>query len=330
MNQFEFAQPTNEAQAVEMLSERKHAAVLGSGMDLVTLLKNNLISADRVVDVSGIDSLRGVEADVTGHVIIGSLTTLEEVAQHPLLADYPTIRDVVKETRAIQVQQSGTIGGDLCHMPNCWYFRSGYGLFGREGRTSLPEVGDNRYHAIFGNSGPAKYVSASRFAPGLIALNAEVRIIGPDQTERWLPLEDFYHTPKHEQQGVTILEHGQLLTHLRIPNSGFRLNATYEVMETQGLDWPLASAAVSLKLNQGIVDDARIVLGHVAPVPWRSHSAEQHLIGRSIDRVAAELAGTAAIAEATPLSQNGYKVQLAKTSVARVILKATEQLEGGL
>ena len=331
MNQFEFAQPKTEDQAVELLSERKSSAILGSGMDIVTLLQKNLIDAERVVDVSAIESLRGIQADGSGNVTIGALTTLEALSQNPMLADYPTLNDVIHGIRAIQVQQTGTIGGDLCHLPNCWYFRSGYGLFGREGKKSLPEVGDNRYHAIIGNDGPAKYVSASRFAPGLISLGAEVRIVGPQPgTEKWISLEQFYRTPKHEQHGVTVLEPGQLLTHLRIPRDDFRLNATYEVLETQGLDWPLAAAAVSLKLNDGIVDEARVVLGHVAPVPWVSQVAARCLIGQPVDRHSAELTGRAAVANATPLKHNVYKVQLTRTAVARAILKATEQLEGGL
>ena len=330
MNQFEFAQPTTETQAVEMLSERKNSTVLGSGMDLVTLLQKNLVDAERVVDLSAIDSLRGIEADHES-VTIGALTTLEEISHHPLLADFPSLSDVVHGIRAIQVQQTGTLGGDLCHLPNCWYFRSGYGLFGFEGQTSLPEVGDNRYHAIFGNDGAAKYVSASRFAPGLIALNAQVRIVGPNpDVERWIPLEQFYHTPKQERQGVTVLQPGQLLTHIRIPISEPRLNATYEVLEMEGLDWPLASAAVSLKMNHGIIDDAKIVLGQVAPVPWVSLAVARSLIGQSVDPRTASYAGEVAVEEATPLSQNEYKVQIAKTSVARAILKATGQLEGGL
>lgn len=330
MNNFEYAQPQTEAEAIALLKERDRTAVLASGMDLVPLLRKSVVTFDRVVDIGRVASLKGIHADDQG-VTIGALTTLEEIVQNPYLAEYPSMTDVVDGIRAIQVQQTGTLGGDLCHLPNCWYFRSGYGLLGMDGRTSLPEVGDNRYHAIFGNAGPAKFVSASRFAPALIAWNAQVRLIGPEPgAEEWMPLSQFYVTPKHDQQGTTRLRPGQLLSHVRIPASKNLLSATYEVLELEGLDWPLAACACTLDMDGGFVREANIVLGHVAPTPWVATAAAQALYSQPITPETAELAGEIAVREATPLTHNEYKVQLAKTSVARALLKATGQLEGGL
>jgi xanthine dehydrogenase YagS FAD-binding subunit len=330
MNNFEYAQPRTESEAIALLGERDSTAVLASGMDLVPLLRKSVVSPERVVDIGHIESLRGIEVDEHG-VTIGALTTLEELIQSAPLAEYPSLKDVVDGIRAIQVQQTGTLGGDLCHLPNCWYFRSGYGLLGMDGRTSLPEVGDNRYHAVFGNSGPAKFVSASRFAPALIALGAEVRLIGPKpEVEEWLPLSQFYISPRIDRQGVSVLQPGQLLSHVRLPAAERRFTATYEVLELEGLDWPLASAAVSLEFDGDLVRRSSIVLGHVAPTPWISFPASDAIYGQPITPETAVLAGEAAASEATPLSQNAYKVQLARTSVARALLKATGQLEGGL
>lgn len=331
MNPFEYARPESEAEAVALLADHGgDCAVLAGGMDLMPLLRQSVIETKRVVDITRVDSLRGIDS-VDGGVTIGVLTTLEEIARSPLLADYPSLADVVEGVRAIQVQQTGTLGGDLCHLPNCWYFRSGYGLLGREDGRSLPEIGDNRYHAIFGNAGPAKFVSASRFAPPLIAWGAQARITGPQpDEEQWLPLDQFYVTPRTDRQSVTVLQPGQLLTHVWLPGAGSRLSATYEVLQMQGLDWPLTSAAATLELESGRVRRATIVLGHVAPTPWVSHPAADALIGQPVTPLTAQLAAQAAVSEATPLSENGYKVRLAQTSVARALLKATGQLEGGL
>ncbi|MGE0374034.1 MAG: xanthine dehydrogenase family protein subunit M, partial [Planctomycetaceae bacterium] len=299
MNPFEYAQPHSEAEAVALLAEHGgECVVLASGMDLMPLLKQSVVKTKRVVDITRVDSLRGIDP-VDGGVTIGVLTTLEDIAHSPILAEYPSLSDVVDGVRAIQVQQSGTLGGDLCHLPNCWYFRSGYGLLARDNGRSLPEVGDNRYHAIFGNAGPAKFVSASRFAPALIAWGAQVRITGPapDQ-EQWLPLDQFYAIPKTEYQGVTVLKPGQLLTHVWLPGAANKLSATYEVLEMQGLDWPLASAAATLELEAGRVRRATIVLGHVAPTPWISHPAADVLIGQPVTPQTAQLAGQAAVSEA--------------------------------
>lgn len=331
MKQFEYAHPSTEAEAVALLTEHGgSSSVLAAGMDLVPLLQKSLVEPQRVVDITRIDSLRGIEPTDDG-IVIGALTTLEVIADSALLAEYPSLADVVHGVRAIQVQQTGTIGGDLCHLPNCWYFRSGYGLLGLDNGRSLPEVGDNRYHAIFGNAGPAKFVSASRFAPALIAWGAEVRIVGPEaDASGWMPLAEFYRTPEHERQGVTMLRPGQFITHVRLPAADRCQSATYEVLESAGLDWPLASAAVTLDIDRGLVRRAMIVLGHVAPQPWISYPAADMLIGRPVTPETAAAAGEMAASEATPLSENAYKVRLAQTSVERALLKATGQLEGGL
>jgi xanthine dehydrogenase YagS FAD-binding subunit len=256
-------------------------------------------------------------------IIVGALVTLEDAVANPLLAGYASLAQAIDEVRAIQIQQNGTIGGDLCHLPNCWYFRNGYGLLGLDNGKSLPAAGDNRYHAILGNTGPAKFVSASRFAPALIAWGAEVRLIGPEpDAEEWLPLEFFYQTPRHERQGVTVLKPGQVLSHVRLPQAGSTLSASYDVQQLNGLDWPLASAACCLNVQGGVVRQAKVVLGHVAPVPWVSHEAARALAGQVVTEETAAAAAAAALERATPLSNNVYKVQIARAAVKRAILRA--------
>ena len=136
MTNFEYACPETEQEAVEMLQEAgEAAAVLAAGTDLVTLLKTDVVEPQRVVDITRVDSLYGVEATSEG-VVIGALTTLEEMLEHAALADYPCLRDVITGVRALQIQQNGTLGGDLCHLPNCWYFRNGHWPAGA-GKTAV-------------------------------------------------------------------------------------------------------------------------------------------------------------------------------------------------
>ena len=328
MKAFEYARPETEAEAIEFLgTDAGQTAVLAGGTDLVSLMKAELLTPSRVVDLKRIPSL-GEVTRADGGVQIGSLVTLSDLIQHPLLGGYRSLFDVVEGVRAIQVQENGTVGGDLCHLPNCWYFRSGYGLLALDKGVSLPEAGDNRYHAILGNSGPAKFVNASRFAPALIAWGAKVRVIGPqpDQAE-WLPMEYFYISPKTNSQGNTVLKAGQLISHVWLPDAAETASATYEVLQTEGLDWPLASAGVTLGLDGGYVREARIVMGHVAPVPWIANDAARMLIGQPLNDDTAGMAADAAVARATPLSMNEYKVQLARTAVKRALLKAAGKLE---
>jgi len=324
MQPFQYCSPQTEAEAAALLAEQPRAAVLAGGTDLLTLLKSEVLGPRRVVDISGIPSLKTIAANDDGGVTLGALTTLEQIVDSPLLADYPSLGDVVNGIKAIQIQQNGTLGGDLCLLPNCWYFRRGYGLLAREHGVSLPEAGDNRYHAIFGNQGPAKFVSASRFAPALIAWGAQVRIAGPGPSDaRWLPLASFHIAPKTDLQGVTILQPGEFVTHLQLPPTRGRFSATYEILELNGLDWPQAACAATLGFDpSGAVREAAIVLGHVAPTPWFSAPAVSELIGRPVTPATAEAAALAAVSEATPLSNNGYKVHQAKAAVKRAILKA--------
>lgn len=329
MNKFEYASPRSEAEALELLNDHgADTAVLAGGTDLIHLMQDRLVTPRRVVDINNVDSFRGIQPS-GGGVVIGALTTLAEIVESPLLADYRSLFDVVDGVRSIQVQSSGTIAGDLCHLPNCWYFRKGYGLLGIENGESLPALGDNRYHAVLGNRGPAKFVNASRFAPPCIAWNAKVRIVGPQaDAEEWLPLEYFYMTPKMSNHGVTVLKPGQLISHVWLPDTrGYRSGA-YEVLESTGLDWPLAAAAACVNLQDGKIVDARIVMGHVAPTPWIAHEAANAIIGQSLTEEIAEMAGEVAVSAATPLSHNRYKVQLARTSVKRALLRAADMLEG--
>lgn len=331
MRPFEYARPQTEHETLDLLNDHDaNTAVLAGGTDLIALLQDDLQTPQRVVDIKQVESMHGVEDDSEG-IVIGTLTTLEEIAASGLLDQYRSLSDVVDGVRAIQIQQMGTLGGDLCHQPNCWFYRNGYGLLALENGDSLVAEGDNRYHAILGNQGPAKFVSASRFAPALIAWGADVRVIGPDpDTSQWLPLEHFFLTPNVESQGVSILKPGQLISHVRLPAATNRISSTYEVLQMEGLDWPLATAAVTIDLDQGVVREASIVMGHVAPMPWVAREAAASLIGQPIDEVAATRAGDIAVQQATPLRDNAYKVQLAKTAVKRAVLAAADLLEGAV
>lgn len=331
MSSFEYASPRTEEEAVELLSAHGgQTAVLAGGTDLFNLLRADCIAPRRVVDIKNIGSMQGVT--VTGRgLMVGALTTLDEILVHPLLKPYESLRQVADAVHAIQVQAMGTLGGDLCLHPNCWYYRNGYGLVAQQNGESLPAEGRNEYHAILGNQGPAKFVSASRFAPALIAWGARARIAGPapDQVSE-VPLEYFFVAPKSNSQGVTVLQPGQLLTHILLPEvSEDIVSATYEVLQLEGLDWPLASAGVCLETSGGIIREARVVLGHVAPTPWVSLDAAAAIVGHAVDERSAQAAGDAAVARATPLSENDYKVQIARTAVKRAILRAAGQLELG-
>ena len=237
-------------------------------------------------------------------------------------AKYPALAEAAHEAASPQIRNMATLGGNLCQRPRCWYFRNGLGLLPKdESGKDLVDAGDNRYHAILGNEGPAKFVSPSTTVPVLIAYGAKVRLEGP-KGKRELPLEKFYVIPKTEKDREHDLMPNEIVTEVVLPPSEGWKVAHYEIRQKAAFDWPLAVAAVALKIDGSNVQAARVVLGHVAPTPWLSPEAEAALKGQPANEGTAKKAAEAALGKAKPLSQNGYKVQLAQVAVKRAILKA--------
>lgn len=328
MKSFAYASPTTEGEVLSLLAEPGEIEILAGGTDLVGLMKKMIITPDLVVNILDIPSLKTIEQLDGGAIAIGTAVTLDEVLAHPYLDPYPAIGQAIQGISSMQLQCQGTIGGEVLQRPQCWYFRGGRGLLGAGG--TAVEDGDSRYHAIFANDGPAKFVSASRIAPALIALHATARVIGPtNEDERYIPIEQLFRVPRHEGERENILARGQFLTHFVLPDCRNFASATYEVRQGEGPDFPLASAAASLRIEDGIVREAGIILGQVAPTPWISYEAMSAITGQRVNEQTAEAAGLAAIASANPLSHNSYKLQLAKTAVKRAILRAAGQETGG-
>jgi xanthine dehydrogenase YagS FAD-binding subunit len=215
----------------------------------------------------------------------------------------------------------GTTAGDLCQRPRCWYFRNGFGLLGqdKDGKALIPN-GENKFHAILGNGGPAYFVSASSLGPALVALGARIRLMSASGS-REVVAGKFFVTPANADSREIALLPNELVTEILIPAAPTS-NATYEVRQKEALDWPLAAASVALKMAGGKVASARVVLGHVAPTPWSAEAAEKVLVGKAVTPQVAEEAAKAAVEGATPLSQNRYKVQLARVAVKRALEKA--------
>jgi xanthine dehydrogenase YagS FAD-binding subunit len=330
MKAFAYAQPSTEAEVLQFLSDQPgEAEIIAGGTDLVGLMKKMIITPERVVNIMEVPSLKRIDALPDGGVRIGAAVTLDDVNDSALLAQYPAVKQAITSLGSIQLQCQGTIGGDLCQRPRCWYFRSGNGTLAQSGK--LVVEGDNRNHAIFGNDGPAKFVSGTRLGPALIAHQAKVRVLGPSaDDEALVGLASFFQSPRHEGERETILRRDQFVSHILLPpNSGWT-SAIYEVKHGVGPDYPLAAAAAALQLRGGVVEQARIILGQVAPTPWMSDAACHAIEGMPVNATTAEVAGRAAIEFATPLKDNAYKVQLAKTAVQRAVLRAAGLPTGGM
>jgi len=327
MKNFEYAAPRTEAEVLQLLSpEPGKVEILAGGTDLVGLLKSMVVTPQRVINIMEIPSLKEITELPDGGVSIGAAVTLDQILGHPYLDRYPAIKQAIRGINSRQLQCQGTLGGEVCQRPQCWYYRSGRGLLSADAAH-----GANRFHAIFDNSGPAKFVHASRVAPALIALDAGCRIAGPARDEEQVvAAADFFRVPRREGQREHMLLPNQFVTHIVLPPIDGRTCATYEVRHGEGPEYPLAAAAAALRLDVlGSVHSARVVLGQVAPTPWLAAEAARMLVGQRITAAIAEMAGQAAVASATPLSENAYKVQLAKVAVKRAVLLAAGLETGG-
>jgi len=321
MEAFEYANPTTLPEALKMLgSNWSEAQVLAGGTDLISLMKEYVVSPKRVVNVKAIAALHGVSKGAAG-LRIGATTTLDELASNAMVrAEYPSLTTAVLGISSPQIRNMGTVGGDLCQRPRCWYFRNGYGLLAMMDGKSLVPDGENRYHAIFGG-GPAYFVSASSLGPALVALGAKVKVQSATGT-RTVDAANFFVSPKDENTREIDLKPEEIVTEILVPPAAGVKNATYEVRHREAIDWPLATASVALKMSGGKISSAHVVLGHVAPTPYHAAKASEWLKGQSITEATAEQAAAAAVEGAQPLSQNEYKVQLAKVSVKRALLAA--------
>jgi xanthine dehydrogenase YagS FAD-binding subunit len=325
MEAFEYAAPKSTRDALKLLgSEWGDTAVLAGGTDLISGMKDGIMSPKRLVSLKHVNELQEISYKSGSGLHIGAMATLQELVDHPgVKSNFPVLIDAAEAVRSEQLRNMGSVGGELLQRPRCWYYRLGYGLLAQYEGKSLPVEGDNRYHAILGNSGPAYFVSPSMLAPILIALGSTVEIRGP-RGARHMELEKLFVTPTHAGEREHDIKPNEILTEIVVPHHRMAKSAVYEVRQKEGLDWPLAAAAVVLHMNGGTVSGARVVLGHVAPVPWVSMDAAAALQGKSVSEEVAAEAGVASVKGAHPLSKNGYKVQLAKVCVKRAVLAAAK------
>ncbi|MGZ4820626.1 MAG: FAD binding domain-containing protein [Terriglobales bacterium] len=323
MKAFEYATPKSAQQAVGLLGNNwSDAELLAGGTDLLALMKDDIVSPRRLVNVKQITGLDSISYNARAGLRIGALVRIADFADHADVRKYyPTLARVTDDAASPQIRNLATIAGNLCQRPRCWYFRNGFGLLGQQNGKSLVTAGDNRYHAILGNDGPAYFVSPSSIAPALIAAGARVKIHGPNG-DREVPLDRFFVIPKSETEREHDLRPNEMIVEITVPPPSGARTAQYEVRQRAEFDWPLATASVALAMDGNKVRNAMIVLGHVAPVPWISNEARQALAGQPLNEQTAAVAASAAVKPAKNLGKNGYKIRLTEVAIKRAILQA--------
>jgi len=315
---FAYVNATNEKEALAALAkaERGRMLPMAGGMDLLGLMKDYIVSPERVVSIRNLDQ---TIASADGGLRIGAAVKIADLVEHAQARKmYPALITAAEDVGTPQIRNVGTVGGNIMQRPRCWYFRNEeFNCLKKGGSRCFAVEGENQYHAIFGD-GPCHIVHPSSLAVPVIAYGGRFRVAGPNGA-REIDAGQFFQMPDQNLYGETVLQPNEIVTHVLLPPPGQR-SAAYEVRFKQSHDWPLAAAAVNLVMSGSTVKTARVVLGAVAPTPWRAQAAERVLAGKVITEAIATEAAGAALAGARAMSGNAYKIQIAKTAVKRAIM----------
>ena len=320
---FAYTRPRHLQDALARLAEGD-AQVHAGGTDLLGCLHDQVFSVGTVVSLNAVDGLSGVREDDDGGLTIGALTTITEVAGHPgINKRYPGLAQAASEVGSPQLRHQGTLGGNLCQKPRCWYYRGDFDCLRKGGYKCFAVNGENQYHAIFGGAN-CFIVHPSDTAPALVALDAEVKIAGP-QGSRRIPVAGLHVPPADDPRRETVLQPGEVIVQIRVPPPAEGLYNSYRKIRTRrAWDFAIAGCALALDMDGDTVRDGRVVLSGAAPIPWRSTATEDVLRGRSLDETAIAEAAEATIANAQPMTKNGYKLPLFKGMMIEELRKARE------
>ena len=294
---------------------------LAGGTTLVDLMKLNVLTPQRVLDINDLP-LRGI--DTGDGLRIGALERMSDIAAHPGV--YPAISRALLRSASQQLRNMASIGGNLLQRTRCTYFRDvAMPCNKRHPGSGCPAIeGANRMHAVLGTSDSCVATHASDVAVALVALDAEIRLAGNDGT-RTVRLADFYRVPGDTPDVENDLRPGELITEVVVPRLDWAANSTYvKVRDRQSYEFALCSAAVALDVRDSRVVDARVAVGGVATVPWRLPGVEAALRGAPATPESFEAAAAVAADGARPLSDNGFKVSLLRRTVVRALLELTE------
>jgi len=306
---FTYVRPTTVNEALAVLNDRP-ALVHGGGTDLLGCLREGVFSADTLVSLSSINELKGIRQATDGGLRIGALATVAEIATSEAVASrYTALTEAATAVASPQLRNQGTIGGNLCQKPRCWYYRGHFDCLRKGGDLCYAFEGENQYHCIFGGD-MCYIVHPSDTAPALAALGAVCRVSGP-AASRSVAVESFHVPPTEDPQRETVLAPDEIVTEIVLPAPSPGLRSSYRKVRTRGAwDFALAGVALAIVFDGDTVRSARIFLSGAAPVPWRSKAAEEAIVGTTLDTATINSAAAATVEGAEPLSQNGYKVAL--------------------
>ena len=324
MTGFSYLKAKSVKEAISGLSSG-NARVHAGGTDLLGCLRDQVFTTDTVVSISGLKELKGIREAPEGGLSIGALTTITEVSESRIIRDrYPALAQAASEVASPQLRNQGTLGGNLCQKPRCWYYRGEFHCIRKGGDRCYAVAGENHYHCIFGGSG-CYIVHPSDTAPVLTAYSATLEIAGSEGIRK-VSIEQFFVSPSEDVTRENVLEKGEVVTGIFLPPPAGGLKSSYrKVRARRSWGFALAGVALALRMSGGTVADARIVLSGAAPVPWRPADAEKALIGDVLSLDSIKRAAVLSVSSAQPLKHNAYKVPLFRGMIEEELVNLSKR-----
>lgn len=320
---FAYVRPASLQDAVAALTEG-NAHIHAGGTDLLGCLRDEVFGADRLVSLAALGDLAGLRETRDGGLDIGAMTTITDIAAHPLVQRrYPGLAQAAGEVASPQLRNQGTLGGNLCQKPRCWYYRGDFPCLRKGGHKCFAVNGENEYHCIFGGAN-CFIVHPSDIAPALVSLDAEIETAGPSGGRR-LPVSQLHMPPEQDPTRETLLKPGEVIVKVHVPPAPAGLYSSYRKVRTRrSWDFAVAGCALALVMDGDRVSDCRVVLAAAAPIPWRSPETEQVLRGQTLDDAVIRKAAKAAVANARPMTKNAYKIPLFEGMLLEELRKAAQ------
>lgn len=324
MKNFQYTRPKNLEDASAILGKGGgNSFPLAGGTDLLGRMKEYITDVNEVVNLKDLSGMKNIDFSNRGGLRLGALVTITQIAENETVAEnYPVIAEAASEIASPQLRNAGTIGGNLCQRPRCWYYREDFHCLKKGGDMCYAADGENKRHCIIGG-GPCFIVHPSDMAVALLASGAEV-VVTSDSGTRTMPLSDLYHLPADDPTSETTLEPGEIVTEIQVPSPGRNTVSGYlKIKERNVWDFAVVSVAAVLERRGNSIRSGKIAFGGVAPIPWEEEAVNDQLSGISINESSFRTVADSALSDATPLAQNAYKLPMARNAIVRIMQNLT-------
>jgi xanthine dehydrogenase YagS FAD-binding subunit len=320
MYPFKYVKPKSIDEASSYLAKQKGKAIpYSGGTDALGLIKDEVYQYDSVVDLKKLDGMDKIQYKKGEGLHIGALATITDIAENKQINDkYTVLSDAAKVIASPQLRNAGTIGGNLCQRPRCWYYRGEFDCIRKDGDICYAVEGENKYHCVIGG-GPCFIVHPSDTAVALLALDASV-VVNSNGEEKEVPLKDFFVLPEDDFMNENVLKPGEIITEIKVPDLDSSVKSGYyKFMEREVWDFAVVSVAAVVNVKGGKVGKGKLAFGGVAPVPWTEENPNKLLTNMDISKSGIDTVSNSILKNAEPFEQNKFKIQLAKNVTNKLL-----------